>query len=311
MISLTRHTFKRDERGSAMTEFVIFLPVFVVTFAGIVNLGKFGYETTRTQVLAQKQLWSKVIPVTYSLADGTQHMSSVVAGGMAAGHLAGLAGDGDNPQQVADGIEAGIMSGGLALSGHWGESYTRVKPFQVVGFANDVDPKFSAEDVIGDQPYPHSLLNDGPNRPKPDGIVGLITAVLAGSGAVPAMAAGIRYGEVFGEENRSFSVGTLGNFSAEAHYDVLVAPSPLKGAATKMTFGFAWAFAQAEDNYRVMMNFGESEWEGDSSGGSSRVDGYLDNADNTLDEGQDEVEEAEEQLEDQREAEEDQREEND
>lgn len=298
----------REENGTAVTEFVMFLPVFVVTFAGIVNLGKFGYETTQTQILAQKQLWANVVPITHGIANGGIHMSSVGGGLEAAAHLGGLAGDSDNPQQVADGLEAGVMSLGLAVNGHWGESYARVKPFKVIGFANDVDPTYDATDIIGEQPYPNSLLNDGPNRPKPDGIVGVITSVLAGSGAVPAMAAGIRYGEVYGEQNRSFNVGNVGSYNAEAHYDVLVAPSPLKGIATKMTFGFAWAFAQAEDNYYVMMNFGESEWEGDSSGGSSRLDDILSGDDGILEDGEDQVEDAEDELEDQREAEEDVRE---
>jgi len=298
----------REENGTAVTEFVMFLPVFVVTFAGIVNLGKFGYETTRTQVLAQKQLWANVIPITHGIADGGVHMSSVIGGGAAAVELGTLAGNSNNPQQVADGLEAGVMSLGLAVNGHWGESYARVKPFKLIGFASDVDPTYDATDIIGEQPFPNSLLNDGPNRPMPDGIVGVITSILSGSGAVPAMAAGIRYGEVFGEQERSFNVGNVGSYTAAAHYDVLVAPSPLRGAATKMTFGFAWAFAQADDNYYVMMNFGESEWEGDSSGGSDRLDGILGSDDGILDDGRDQEEDAKEELEDQREAEEDVRE---
>ncbi len=298
----------REENGTAVTEFVMFLPVFVVTFAGIVNLGKFGYETTRTQVLAQKKLWANVMPITHGIADGGVHMSSVAGGGEAAAHIGALATDGDNPQQAADVIEAGIMAGGLAIDGHWGESYLRVKPFEAVGFADDVDPTYDAKDIIGEQPFPNAILNDGLNRPKPDGIVGVITSLLSGSGAVPAMAAGIRYGEVYGEEDRSFTVGNFGSFNAEAHYDVLVAPSPLKGIATKMTFGFAWAFAQTDENYRVMMNFGESEWEGDSSGGSDRLDDILAGGDDVLEDGEDQVEDAEDELEDQREAEEDVRE---
>ncbi|MEZ4461907.1 MAG: hypothetical protein R3E66_19730 [bacterium] len=193
-----KRIFVHGESGSAMTEFVMFLPVFVVTFAGLVNLGKFGYETTQTQILAQNQLWANVMPITHGIADGGEHMSSVAAGGAAAAHLAGLAGDGDNPQQLADGYEAGVMSLGLAIGGHWGESYARVKPFSVTSLANDVDPQFSASDVIGEQPFPQSILNDGPNRPTPSGVVDVITTLLSGSGALPAMAAGIRYGEVFG-----------------------------------------------------------------------------------------------------------------
>ena len=297
-----KRIFIRGESGSAMTEFVMFLPVFVVTFAGLVNLGKFGYETTQTQILAQNQLWANVMSITHGIADGGEHMSSVAGGGAAAAHLAGLAGDGDNPQPLADLYEAGVMTGGLVVSGHWGESYTRVKPFSLTSLASDVDPKFTASDVIGDQPFPQSILNDGPNRPTPSGVVDIITALLSGSGALPAMAAGIRYGEVFGEQNRTFSVGVIGNYTAEAHYDILVAPSPLKGEATMMTFGFAWAMAQTQENYRVMMNFGESEWDGATSGSiNSRVDGYLNGATNTLEEGESQVEEAEEEVERQRE----------
>jgi hypothetical protein len=277
----------REENGTAVTEFVMFLPVFVVTFAGIVNLGKFGYETTQTQILAQKKLWAAVIPITNGIADGGVHMSSTFGGGDAVGNLASLAGNSANPQMVADGLE-GVVMAGLTADGHWGESYLRVKPFKLIGFANDVDPTLTAKDIIGEQPFPQYLLNDGANRPMPSGIMGVVASILSGTGALPAMAAGIRYGEVFGEESRNFNVGNVGSFNAQAHYDVLVAPSPLKGIATKMTFGFAWVFAQTDDNYNVMMTFGKSEWEGDSSGGSSRADDFLNNADDIISDAQQE-----------------------
>jgi len=287
----------REERGTAITEFVMFLPVFVVTFAGIVNLGKFGYETTETQILAQKKLWANVMPITHGMADGGEHMTARTGGVKAGLHVGDLATDGDNPQQVADGMEGVIMGVGLGLGGHWGESYARVKPFKLVGFATDVDPTIDPSAIVGDPSFPNSLLNDSVDQPKPDGLVDIIKTLLVGTGGVPAIAAGIRYGEVYGEENRNFNVGNLGSYNAEAHYDVLVAPSPLKGGDTFMTFGFAWAFAQTDKNYRVMMNFGESEWEGGNSSGSSRADEYLSNKDDVVSDTQQEAEDGKEAAE--------------
>lgn len=293
--------FNRNERASAMTEFVMFLPIFVVVFAGIVNLGKFGYSTTQNKILAQKALWTGVIPVTHSTTTETgSHMSSVIGGGDAGLHLADLALDGSNPQQAADGVEGGLMGLGLGVGGHWGESYGRTIVVSVLpGVGGDLERHESAEDVIGDQPFPQALLNDSVNRPRGSGgIVGSILQYIAGSGVVAALGAGIRYGTVFGEHEHTFTVGRIGSFKSRSHYDVLVAPSPLKGAATKTSWALARAYAESEDNYSVMMNFGESEWEGDSSGGSS-MDGTMGdlgdfdpNFDPDSDDYQDQIDEA-------------------
>lgn len=197
-------------------------------------------------------------------------MSSNAAGIHSVAKLGELALVDANPQQIADGYEAFVM-GRMGLQGHWGESYERTRLASLIpGVGNDLEREASAEDVIGDQPFPQSILNDGQDRPRGGGgLMSTLLGFIAGTGVVTAVGAGIRYGTVFGEHEHTFSVGVLGNFTAKSHYDVLVAPSPLRGVATKTSWALARAYAEAEDEYSVMMNFGESEWEGDSSGGGS------------------------------------------
>lgn len=285
-----------EEDGSSLTEFVMFLPIFIVVFAGIVNLGKLGYSTTQTQVMAQRDLWAKVIPVTHSISDAGDHVTSAGGGGIAAAHLGGLAGDSNNPQQLADGYEAIVMLG-LAAGGHWGESYLRTAIAEP--FADNLERTEDPDDILNERKFPTSILNDGVANVMPSGgVIGIVLEYISGSGVVAALAAGIRYGEVFGEKSESYTLGRAGNFTSSAHYDVLVAPSPLKGFATKTSWAVARAYAEGQDEYRVMMNFGESEWEGDSSGNpSSNPFGDLGDFDPDFDpeseEYQSEIEEAE------------------
>ncbi len=293
----------RDERGTSMTEFVMFTPIFIVIFAGVVNLGKFGVVTTQVQMKAQQQMWDEAIQVSYSLSDGAEHATTISGGGEAAATNFGYVTEAPTARATGYTYNGGVMTL-LGTTGHWGESYGRVKPFHLISIAT-VEPEITAKNIISEQPYPQAILNDGLNRPMPDGLVGIVTSILSGSGAIPAIGAGIRYGEAFGEEVKNFNVGRAGSFQAQAHYDVLVPPSPLKGLETKITFGLAWAMAQTEDNYYNLLIFGDGDGlEGDGSNGTTNVDDYIDGANDTLDTKDEKVEEAEEELEAQQEAEE-------
>ncbi len=299
-----RRELHRDEEGVAMTEFVIFMPAWVVVLIGVFALGRLGLDTTRVKMTAQKQMWDEVIPLTDSDLD--IHMSPRLGGPAAGVHLGGLASDSDNDQQVQDGVEAAIMGGGLGVFGHWGESYARVAPFQIVGsiadFAQVDDLTFrGGTDILNDRSYPKMLLDDSLEAavPSGSGFAAILGAVLGASGIMPAIGAGVRYGTVFGEvEDEQINMAAGQTTAASAHYDILVAPSPKRGdLETKASDLLAYALLQADEKYFDLFYFGENNYGG--SGGSSSthdVGGALDNANSDIEDG---YEEAEEQLEEQ------------
>lgn len=294
-----RYMFHRDEEGVAMTEFVIFLPAWIVTFLGVFALGRLGLDTTKVQLTAQQQLWDRVIPITNSDADlYMTPRSSLVEWGP---HLAGLAGDSDNDQQVQDGVESAIMIAGQGGFGHWGESYGRVKPFQLIGsiadFAQVDDLTFQGgTDILNDRTYPKMLLDDTAIQTAPSGgLDGVLSLVLGISGIMPALGAGVRYGTVFGEVNdHPIKIAGGQTVAASAHYDILVAPSARRGDATLFTDLLAYALTQTNETYRNLFFFGRNDYGG--SGGSHPDYNPTGDIQDQIDDKKDEAEEDREEA---------------
>jgi hypothetical protein len=274
MIRLIRrlNQLDADENGAAMTEFIIFLPVWGFLFAGIFALAELGIETTRVKLQANKQIWDQVIPITeYTNVD--EH-ATVAAYGTAAAKYASYASNSSNPSQILDGVE-GIAFAVGGTGGHWGESHARVLPYESLGIAEVDNLTRTPSDIVGDAPYPNSVVDDSvtDDLSPSGGFAEVLEEILTSSGAVHAAGAGIRYGAVFGEiEGHSIQVAGGVTYDASAHYDALVAPAPLTGFTTKMSFGINRLLAETEDEYSVMMNYGEDEWEGDASGGTGDYD---------------------------------------
>lgn len=294
--------FHRNERGVAMTEFVIFLPAWIVIFVGVFALGRLGLDTTKVQMTAQKQMWDAVIPITNSDLEPDIHMTPRSGLFEWGPHHVDLAGDSDNDQQAQDAVEAAIMMLGQGGFGHWGESYGRVKPFELVGsvadFAQVENLTFQGRsDILNDRIYPSMLLDDSvPTDAPSGGLDGILSAVLGLSGIMPALGAGVRYGTVFGEvEDQPIHIAGGQTVAASAHYDILVAPAARKGAQTELTDLIAYGLTQTQETYRDLFYFGENNY-----GGSSTSGGRY-NPDDILGDGMDEIEQeredAEEELE--------------
>jgi len=257
--------FQRDERGSAMTEFVMFMPIWVTLFAGIFALGKAGIYTTRTPIKAQKQLWTNVIN-----AGDTPHMVPNAAALAAPGTLAASRTRQSN-NAVANGFEAVTWSGALGLGGTIGESYQRTVILGAI--SNDIDPEMSFENIVpSERIYPTNALDDG-TFPLPsmsmDSIGSVIASFVNASGAILAVGAGARYGvvggEVTGEQIRLARGFTI---TSNARYDILVAPKAMDstGEAENVPYTMARLMAESDEKYAVMMNFSESEWTSGPSG---------------------------------------------
>lgn len=289
--------FFRDERGSAMTEFTMFLPVWITVMIGVINLGKFGMHATNVRVEAQKDLWNQAIAISGDFAAEGEHLIPLAAGIEAAAKYGELAGKEGNDQPVIDGIEAATNAAGLGLFGHYGESYEKTLPLDAV-FDLPVEPEFQASEVLqlDDQSrYPHALLNDSLGDANMDlsgssNILGTILgSLISASGFHHSAGAGIRYGSVFAEKSESGSfIAGRGNYTAAAHYDVLVPPRALTGAETELAFAFAFVLFKADERYGEYMQFGTENWGGDfgaaDTPGEDEWAGAQDEADEDIEE---------------------------
>lgn len=276
---------RRDEEGSSITEFTLFLPVWLILFVAIVNLGKVGWGTTNTQIKAQLGLWETLVGMTDYSTEDPETMSPLAAGPK----LAVM--EMDRPtyagaNTVANGIEraTGIAMG---ISGHWGESAARTVPLTLTGIAEDMESHESIGSLLDDaNPYPLATLDDSLSKDDipSAGVADILASLIQASGGLHAIGAGIRYGAVMSEELDSEIElsGGWTNVSANARYDALVPPAPLTGfSADRVPFALARLMAESDETYAVMLNWGESEWSDQSPGNFS----YDENA------GQDEANE--------------------
>jgi len=210
-----------DDRGTAMTEFVICLPVFLIVFAGIATLAELEVASTAVEVRATKDLWSKAIPVQQS--NISIHMQPAVSGAMAVGQI------GSHFSQPIGDTLAIAKEGGLAAKGHFGESYFATKPVDVFAdLGSPVEGRLTPDcQQIVPTDYTRDLVDDSLVKqiPSGSGPLAAFNMVISMAGVRPAIAAGIRYGIVVGQNSDSGQAGPV-PYNVSAGYDVLVAPKP-------------------------------------------------------------------------------------
>src|SRR5690554_183972 len=266
--------FHRNHSGAALTEFAITLPVWIILFAGLLGMGKFGLNTTANQLETQTKIWNSVI----TESDDAVHMTTV-SGGLDAGAKSGevFMKEG-SPNNITTGVNTLVMAPGLSLAGSWGESFGRTKLLEYVPLLDVPEVQYNPDDVLaGGSGFPLKIVNDGgtgtdfgaaASGSAFSKVLDYVGDVISGSGALAAVAAGNRYGEVYAEsQSEPIKVWIGASVTANSHANMLVGPSPLTGAtADYLPFAMARLIAEGEHNYAVMLNFGESEWKNDSGG---------------------------------------------
>lgn len=218
--------FRRDERGTALTEFIIVLPIFVIIFAGVGHLTRLNKTAIRLGATSYAQMWDKAIKVQ----NGEQGIHVVpAAAGQAvrtnAGKYRGLQEEPGMQQIVRH--EANNHGMGLIQGGHMGESFQRVRRVRnnVELRHVDADVTNQISGVTGESAYAQRLFDDSGSAQSlyPNNAGGL-GSLLDGQGLRPVLAAGIRYGTVIGSNHESVEVG--GRSIELAHYfTTLVAPT--------------------------------------------------------------------------------------
>jgi hypothetical protein len=174
----------RSESGSAMTEFVIGLPIFIMIFSGMGVLYRLNHESLIVKADANAQMW----------ADAEASMVGMVP----------LVGAATSVGSIGD-----LFQNGLSGAGIYADSGVKVRiPKTLMPGAVSVTPKLTIGGIMGttDEYVSHRLLNDMVDPTwHGGGFVGAFNSIVQTSGAGPAIAAGMRYGAVDGEATRSFS----------------------------------------------------------------------------------------------------------
>ncbi|QDG51121.1 hypothetical protein FIV42_10355 [Persicimonas caeni] len=215
--------FARDERGTALTEFIIVLPIFVIIFAGIGHLTRLNKTAIRLGGTAYKQMWEKAKKVQTD--DPGVHVVPAGAASMMQNNMAtytGLQEEAGMKQIVQH--ETSNHAAGLLQSGHMGESYNRVRRARQNIEIRYIDAELTSQlsGVTGESAYAQRLFDDSGSAST---FYPGSSSAVSSHGLRPVIAAGTRYGTVVGSDNGSVDVG--GREIELAHYfTTLVAPKP-------------------------------------------------------------------------------------
>lgn len=310
MKSLRR--LRQEEDGTAVTEFVMFLPIWIMTFVAILSLARVGMMATNVQLLAHQEVWSKAIPLTAvnalsldSPGDGNAHASLRLGHLAAAGGYLDAAGTG-HVQQLNDTLEA-ASSGVSAVEGHYAESYDRsLLPTTLAFHADNINATMSPEDVLGmddTDRYPHRLLNDTlTDISFGNGVIPAVIGAINAAGIFHHLGAGIQYGTVFAEETDSKPLfGQWSTVSTGFQIDVLVPPRPLTDNDARYTPpALAFATFKGDERYEKYLEWGKNTWGGDG-GDEFKYDGPTDE-EGLRNQHEDDAEDAGEACEDERQA---------
>lgn len=277
--------FNATQGGSAMTEFVITLPVWIIVFYGIWDISHFPVTGTKVQGEASINMWTEQFdpdkmkllsqysnPLGGAASAATSEVSpsrtkftgresmTKVEGVI---HAASLGGVGYG---TGSGSGAGIGSPTLTEAGY--------RSYMTLG-AGTPDTYVNTDELVDDtQLYPLYALNDGVTEIREftssGGLSSKIAAALGGamsqSGSILALTAGARYGAVHGSYTEAYgdkmtSVYNLAGIKPASVYDSLVAPRPLQDKEADMVpWGMARLLAEGREQYSVALRFGESEW---------------------------------------------------
>ncbi len=241
----------RDESGATLTEFVVMLPIFLLVFYGVMELGQFSRKGSEAPIKAYKQTFDQALEYQkdfYAMGWNVHATSAAVSAG---DQLAGTAITSESSPvhnrstsiKVAANATEATTYLGLGANGHMGESHMRTEAVGMVGDlqgcegamppdSNDcieLNPHLTNDlrDLVGESDFAYGLLNDGPDASSFSGMGGGVFSslnnVLSGIGIRPAMAAGIRYGTVTGRHDETYSFAGR-DVEMNAFFNTLVPP---------------------------------------------------------------------------------------
>ena len=247
--------FDADDQGATLTEFVICLPVFILTFGAMLSLAVLGEQSVVNKTATNKLLWEK----TYAAEDDKLNMSP-------RGDFKDMFEKftDDSNDDAVNQLLGGVQDLASAAGGHWGSSYagaTVIAPAVTGDFIGS--SKFSGLSLSSANTKPGDLLDKKATlKPMEDYMLGDTTmapllvddslavdkdflsraksgdgawgavdfvagAVLKLLGAVPGVFAGMRYGDVQVEKSHTVSVVGGQEFTFDSQYSSLISPKPV------------------------------------------------------------------------------------
>lgn len=184
-----------SESGSAITEMVIGLPIFVMIFSGMGMLYKFHHESLVVKGMAYRDLWQ-------SDADGSLlGMIPLVGAATSIGSI------GD------------VFQNGLSGAGIYVDSGVKAKIPATLMPGAGISPKYTLTQITGgDQNMiNYRLLNDLVNPTfNGGGFSAAFSSLIQTTGAGLAIGAGIRYGAAQGSASHSADGGVWGQINYES-----------------------------------------------------------------------------------------------
>lgn len=227
---------RRMERGAALTEFVITLPIFIMIFSAVIWIGQSYQKMVETNIRANIEMWNWATNVQTNRTPGgaMENLNPVSSVGPLGERLSTEGLDGS-------GAAGAAVNSARALRGTHGESYVFLRPAQ----ASNTMP--ISRDQLKDSPDEYlrrgrhrsfamgiindSPLSDGSKRPGGGGgaFTRLVPDVPAGlsqgdNGFVQAMGANIRWGSAYGDYSEEYKAGNIAELDFRAHFYVMVPP---------------------------------------------------------------------------------------
>ncbi|RVU42283.1 pilus assembly protein [Lujinxingia sediminis] len=285
-----RHAARRlhsNQRATSMTEFVMFLPVFVLIFVGIFELGRLYDSSLRARGMAFTDTISR-----FRQVQDTSFRDALTSNGVARKAISPVLASADATSQLfrsPPNQRAGVrevlaqrelnafsQTSGLGQHGSLGEALGRINLARQTGveltavdhiithdLTRFVGPSALADELFDDRPHnAFSTSMSGQGNSLLQTLANKLNETITSAGARSALAANIRYGTLTGSFENEVHIASLGDVEVSAWYSVL-APTythsddrkngQLATFASRLTFE-----ANNQEPYRDILAFGRT-----------------------------------------------------
>lgn len=184
-----------SESGTAVTEMVIGLPIFIMIFSGMGMLYRFNHEALVVKGKAYSELWKE---------DAEGSLLGMIP---AVGALTSIGSIGD------------VFQNGLSAGGIYIDSGVKAKIPATLMPGSGIDPKYTLTDITGgdDSMINYRLLNDLANPTfNGGGFAAAFSSLIQTTGAGLAIGAGIRYGASQASATHTADGGVWGQIDYES-----------------------------------------------------------------------------------------------
>ncbi len=262
-----------DQRGTALTEFAITLPIYLAFVTGIIGLYNAQRGVIEAEKIAGAGLWEDAISIQHSYQiDHMMPLAGSVSVQQYYSHVndsfLGFSFDGG---LSFDSMLAPAVDYAAAMGGMYVDSGGKVLPFHTLQMADtsfdgqDFSPQLRlSPNLMDSSSFSHTLMNDLVGLPSGGwGSFGAVVGnLLTMTGTRPALAAGIRYGVASGTAEYMAFNGT-GYEPVPIGYVASAPPMPEERVAAVL---FSYMEVSSDSSFQNMIHFGLSNIGGSASG---------------------------------------------